>query len=320
MNTVTKLADNIIETLTPLVDNDYIFLDLPYYTNIGDTLIWKGTEDFLKTIKYKCLYKTSIENYIKPKISSETVILLQGGGNFGDLWRRHTDFCLQIIKDFPDNKIIVMPQTIYYSDMETLKSDAMIMSKHSNFHICARDKVTYKLLEDNFNITSIQFVPDMAFCISQNFLDRHKKNEKEKVLFFNRKDKEHADYDYTSLMNSDKNLEEHEWPSMERNSFSYNILRALQKINRLLGNQRIINYLIDMYCINIFMPQLLRVGINFISTYKKVYSTRLHGAILSYLLQKELVFFDNSYGKNKNVYDAWLKGSKGIIFIKRGRH
>jgi pyruvyl transferase EpsO len=39
--------------LLGLIDNDYIYLDLPYYTNVGDILIWKGTEEFLKKNSYK---------------------------------------------------------------------------------------------------------------------------------------------------------------------------------------------------------------------------------------------------------------------------
>lgn len=51
-----QLMDTITKVLTPLIDNDYVYLDLPYYNNLGDVLIWEGTKCFLQTLPYKCLY------------------------------------------------------------------------------------------------------------------------------------------------------------------------------------------------------------------------------------------------------------------------
>jgi exopolysaccharide biosynthesis predicted pyruvyltransferase EpsI len=51
-----------------------------------------------------------------------------------------------------------------------------------------------------------------------------------------------------------------------------------------------------------------------LSKYDYVFTTRLHGAILSLLLHKKFTFFDNSYGKNKGFYDTWLKDVDGIKF------
>ncbi|WP_302323746.1 polysaccharide pyruvyl transferase family protein [Bacteroides congonensis] len=51
------------------------------------------------------------------------------------------------------------------------------------------------------------------------------------------------------------------------------------------------------------------------SNYDKVYTTRLHVAILSILLGKTFVFFDNSYGKNKFFYETWLKDIDDANFV-----
>ena len=56
-NICIELGEIIRKTLTPLIKGDYIFLDLPYHGNIGDTLIWKGTESFLRELPGKCLGK-----------------------------------------------------------------------------------------------------------------------------------------------------------------------------------------------------------------------------------------------------------------------
>ena len=55
---VNKLKNIISSQLRTLVQGDYIYLDVPYHANLGDTLIWQGTLDFLKTLPYKCLHSS----------------------------------------------------------------------------------------------------------------------------------------------------------------------------------------------------------------------------------------------------------------------
>ena len=110
---IQQLKGCIYNSLVHLIDGDYVLLDVPYYTNIGDTLIWEGTKHFLKNIPHKCLYTASVETYKNRPLPPDTVILLQGGGNFGDLWRRHQDLRLEVIRAYPKNKIIILPQTVF---------------------------------------------------------------------------------------------------------------------------------------------------------------------------------------------------------------
>lgn len=80
---VITLRKKIQASLTLLITNDYVLLDLPYYNNIGDTLIWEGTKEFLKTLPYKCLYYASKDSFRYRKLPSEAIILLSGG----QFWR-----------------------------------------------------------------------------------------------------------------------------------------------------------------------------------------------------------------------------------------
>jgi exopolysaccharide biosynthesis predicted pyruvyltransferase EpsI len=323
INQTEKLKKIIKNNLIPLINNDYIYLDLPFYTNIGDLLIWKGTKELLKILPYKCLYKAAIETYIKPKISKDIIILLQGGGNFGDIWRRHAEFFIRITKEFPENKIIILPQTVYYKDKAVLKADAMSMGQHPYLTICARDMVTYQLLCNNFLKNKILLVPDMSFYISQKFLNKYREPEQNQILFFKRKDKELQSFDYKTYLRVQDNIAEREWPSMEKHQIYSKILFSLKKIHPLFKNniyfRNISAKIINWYAIKIYMPLLIKMGIKFISNYKYIYTTRLHGAILCILLQKPFTFFDNLYGKNIAFYNTWFKELKDIKFVKSNR-
>ncbi len=56
-------------------------------------------------------------------------------------------------------------------------------------------------------------------------------------------------------------------------------------------------------------------GIKFINKYDEVYTTRLHGYILSVLLDKKVHMMDNSYGKNSNFYYTWMVDFDKSYFI-----
>lgn len=63
---------------------------------------------------------------------------------------------------------------------------------------------------------------------------------------------------------------------------------------------------LEWYAMNIYRTDLIRIGVKFIKRYDYIYSTRLHGIILSLLCQKRVTAIDNSYGKNLNFIKTWL--------------
>ena len=307
---IQQLKGCIYNSLTHLIDGDYVLFDVPYYTNIGDTLIWEGTKHFLKNIPHKCLYTASVETYKYRPLPAGTVILMQGGGNFGDLWRRHQDLRLEVIKAYPNNKIIVLPQTVFYKDDAVLQEDAKIFNSHKNLHICARDTISFEYLQQTLTC-SLLLVPDMAFYITDKLLKRYSKKVGDRALLLKRNDTEFNEYDFGSYITEESTmLDTCDWPTMEQQ------FKAKMYLDKLIWHKETLGILPDIYADWIFRPFQVKKGVEFVSQYKKVYTTRLHVAILSLLLDKEIVFFDNSYGKNSSFYDTWLKGVENITFIR----
>lgn len=304
---VSQLRTIIKEKLSPLISNSYVLWDLPYYTNIGDTLIWAGTESFLSNFPVQCLSRCSYQTFRYKKLPKDTIILLQGGGNFGDLWRMHQDFRLKIIELYPNNKIIILPQSIYYQDKNVLVKDAELMGEHSNLTICVRDKKSLEILTSYFYKNNLLLVPDMAFYIDQKFLLQNSVNCIDRILYLKRTDIELFKRDDNAYITEDKSkVEVRDWPTIEAIPFQFRIFDVLIRLHL----NKISNYLFIHY----LRRYLLKKGVKFLSQYKKVYTTRLHVAILSILLNKTCVFFDNSYGKNKALYETWLEDLDNLYF------
>ncbi|MDI5788788.1 hypothetical protein PO124_11350 [Bacillus licheniformis] len=43
---------------------------------------------------------------------------LSGGGNFGDLYPHFQQFRERVVEHYPDNRIVILPQSIYYEHEE----------------------------------------------------------------------------------------------------------------------------------------------------------------------------------------------------------
>lgn len=311
---VQQLADLIYATLPQLIGKKCVFLDLAYYVNIGDVLIWEGSECFLERAGIECIYKASKETYDSQMVPEGITILLQGGGNFGDLWLTHQNFRMKVIANHPNNRIIILPQTIHYDSPDVMKNHAERLSKHKDLYICARDYNSEKLLKENFHSCKILTLPDMAFCIPTDYLHRLcVKSSSGRTLFLKRKDMELAAYDFDKYMVD--NVEQHDWPTYETTT---SVIRVFNRIKR---HQNVLckisgSWTLDKFCQWIFKPHLIKMGVKFLSRYDYIYTTRLHVAILSTLLEKPFTFFDNSYGKNSSFFEAWLKDVSEIKFIR----
>lgn len=307
---INVLRANIITTLGPLFSKKCILLDAPYYHNIGDVLIWAGEKAFIEEIGSECIYTASYDTCTYPEIDEDVTILFQGGGNIGDLYHVHPEFLLKIVKRYPRNRIIVCPQSVYYQDSGLEEKDLKELATHDDLYFCGRDTVTVDLLKKYIGDHAL-CLPDMAFCIPLQDLNVFRRETTLSHLYIERTDCEKAD------IIIDANVDKRDWPvfedSLRKSTFFNKILTRFCKMNLTLLNS-FLNSLWDHYAQTIFFKGMLREGVEFISPYKHVSTTRLHGCILAILLDKQITFIDNSYGKNRRFYETWLTKLETLNF------
>jgi len=320
----TILKRLIENQIVPLIGKKCILLDAPYHTNTGDLLIWLGTIQLLKEHNVELLYTKSADTFHFDKISTDVTILLQGGGNFGDLWRYFQEFKLKVVQQYPNNRIIFLPQTIWYSNPQILNDDLKIISSHKDLHLCARDKRSYNILSSHIK-NNIYLLPDMAFCISNIFINKKRKNNfLNRDLFIARTDKEAKELPQIKFTSP---TDIHDWPSMEKTPLSYKLLNTIRffnaKYNHLMNRLGVIGkcfkyktiWTEDLFMRYVCLPSITNNAIKFINSYNYIYTTRLHIAILATLLEKPYTFIDNNYGKNYGFYQTWLNDINDITFI-----
>lgn len=313
VNAIEALRYSIDKELIPLIGNKCALYDVPYYKNIGDILIWEGELSFLKKNNIEILDMADYHTYTKRIFSKEVTILFQGGGNLGDLYHEHVDLLLRLVEDYPDNRIIVFSQTIKYYDNGSFLKDFSILSAHKDLHVVARD---YKSLEAIKNIKNIHahVLPDMAFYIDIIKLRSKVNLNATKKLYIKRNDVEMSEsYDDSTFDRVS------DWPCFEK-KIMYSTLRntLYDRAFRFFPFLRpIIRESWKKYAYNTFREHMINEGLNFLSPYGTVMSERLHGCILAILLNRKVVVVNNSYGKNLDFYDAWLKKFDNVTMLNR---
>lgn len=147
-------------------------LQTPVHINIGDHFISVAEIQFLETHFKNCkiveIQEDKVNDFLKyasKKVLAKDRILIHGGGNLGNEYIHHENLRRQIIKTFPNNKVIILPQTIHftndnYGKMELEKS-IIAYGKHNDLVICAREEKSYEFAKINFR-NKVLLVPDIV--------------------------------------------------------------------------------------------------------------------------------------------------------------
>lgn len=292
-----ELKDQLNTTLLmtiPKKSNIY-YIEYPIYENIGDILIMKGTEKFFLNNEINVIKKYSLANFPKGlEIPEDIIIVCQGGGNFGDLYQGPQQLREHLIEAYPNNKIVILPQTIHFQNENNLERSIGIFSKHSNLHLFVRDENSYNAIKSQSHI-NVYLCPDMAH---QLWPLKNVNTSIDKTLYFIRTDSEGVG----KLTKSDYSGDILDWPTL-LSSIDKKVIKVFQlsaRLDKILKNRLPIKKLWDIYS-----DYLVNKSTKIFSKYKKIESSRLHGHLLACLLDKENIVRDNSYGKNSTYYNAW---------------
>lgn len=266
------------------------FLGSSHFDNIGDMAISEVAIKYIKDKfpKYNILdiricdyyvYEKAILNLIKPN----DIIILLGGGNMGLMYFEIEKMRRRIINKFNNNRIIILPSSIYYCDTNRgryeFNKSIKIYNKHKDLIICAREKNSYKIMKEVYN--NVILVPDIVLYMNK----KNYNYKRDKVIIAFRNDKERTNDSiklYNYLINKydcycTDNLDKNKIVSIEmREGIINNKLKELSK------------------------------G-------KIVITDRLHIMIFCYLTMTPCLFIDNSYKKVSGSFNLWIKDKCNYI-------
>ena len=161
-------------------DKFKFLLITPEHCNLGDHAIAAAEkalfEDyFLFEITERSLNK--FFKYFRHSLSLKLLfgksdILINGGGFIGTIWPYTDTLVQQIIELLPHSRIILLPNTVFFSDDEEgrkwLEDARKVYNSHEDITVCTREKLSYDnallLLDDH---SRVKLIPDMVLSLDE---------------------------------------------------------------------------------------------------------------------------------------------------------
>lgn len=358
LSTPQKIRDTLHSALARIGKFEQCaLLDYPSYFNVGDHLIWLATVFYLTdVVKSKIGYCASVEDFsaqLLEKNVGQAPIILQGGGNFGDLWPDYQEFRERIIAQYRDRPIIIMPQSIYFANPDKLSKTAAIFNAHPNLTIFTRDNYSYELACKHFGNCQVIKSPDIVFHMVDLPLPGFTFNPKRPILYLCRNDKElnpafaPEKLDLANIVVKDWLEDKWIYRGMLKNSSAwYWRIPGMVKLVREGWQKGLSNpgewisrqnwernhpYVTKIKALSFpvtfnrlyncsvhqFSWSLMHSGIYRLKSSSLVITNRLHGHILAILLGIPNIFLPNSYHKNEAFYECWTSQLAFCRFVKK---
>lgn len=278
-------------------DKRIVLLNTHEFINIGDHFITEGTIRFLNDFYpgYE-LIEISADNYAEEVkilpyfIEEEDILVIVGGGYLGSLWLENGEYNVRdIVLRYRKNKIIIFPQSVYYSDdsngVRELELSKYVYSLHDNLTIYLREKRSYDYARLHFpKNVSLGIFPDLALYYRPNI----------------------------EAINSDGIgicLREDTEKKQDIDS------NAISQVAKRMGQEtHAINMLSD-HPINIYeRSAYVDMKMRDIASCRLVVTDRLHCMLMCAVTGTPCIAFDNLTGKVSGVYE-WIKNLGYISVI-----
>jgi pyruvyl transferase EpsO len=292
---LTKITD-VLNPHSPI-----IYIDYPLHRNVGDLLINLGTESFFESQMLKVKRRYNLLNLPKriEGVERGDTLVFHGGGNLGDLYPEHLDAMFSVLAQFPLNRAVQFPQTVFFQDDRQRESRCRDLKKYSQLDIFVRDSKSFAGLDEH-GIPNLHLVPDMAHHL-YGYLNPTSPPDVNRQLFFFRTDVEGGVVPARIANFADLAVD---WDSCIHHSDRL----ALGFLRRFVTAARRVGLSIDVHRMWYhFRNNMARSGVEMLSQPQSIYTNRLHAMLLGVLLGRTVYWFDNSYGKLSSYVETWLR-------------
>ena len=266
------------------------------HANIGDAAITLAEQQILGE-QFPEYFQVEISTYefnqkeafLHAILNPEDILFIHGGGNLGDLYLVEENLRRKIVSEFPNNKTVILPQTICFSDTQQgkleLKESSRIYNGHKDLTLFVRGETSLEIAKKHFDRVKTVLMPDSVHALRCNYAF-----DRSGVLLCLREDDE----------------------------------KKLDKA----GRERIVNVSANLVgdierCTNIYSEDVtrdirglvVRRELMRFARHRVVITDRLHGMIFSAITGTPCVVLSSYNHKISEYYDAFFRDSNAVFFI-----
>lgn len=152
-----------------------IMYNTPIHGNLGDSALAYAERKFFSENSRKKYYEVYDEELIgsfmaRRVAGKKDTICIHAGGYLGTLWPIEEENVQNILKIYKNQRVVIMPQTVYYDKdekgKELLRRAKRVYSECKELIIFAREESSYQFLKKNFEKAKVYCVPDMVLYLN----------------------------------------------------------------------------------------------------------------------------------------------------------
>lgn len=312
---ISGLAVRLRETVRSLVPPGAAvgLVGFPNHSNPGDSAIWLGVLSLLRDLGCRVVYTCDFHTYDRTALQQAVdsgPILITGGGNFGDLYPAEQELRECVVRDFPENPIIQLSQSIHFRDQDSARRASKVLRAHRSFALMVRDRVSAEIAVEVLGIEPT-LSPDCAFLLGR--LDRLRTPIRP-VTVVRRNDSEAAmsEAAVDGVTPFDW-MDEPGRPLPRAALYVRHYARDHPARRAPAGRVMSIMY-------GPLARRRLGRGIRLLSSGRVVVTDRLHGHILALLLGIPHVVTDTAQGKISAFVETWTASSELVRTARDFRH
>lgn len=185
------------EMLSYFSNKNLFVFGAPYHSNAGDQAQTYCIEKWAKenypgyTVRIfdtrKITNNQNILRRIRKCIKREDKIFLHSGYHTTDLYMYEENMQRRVVELFPDHQVVMLPQTIFYQNMEEAKKAEEIYNSHPDLMILCRDEVSYNTANEIFPKAKKSLFPDIVTTLIGSYRYNYVRKG---ILICTRNDKE----------------------------------------------------------------------------------------------------------------------------------
>ncbi len=318
---LSELRTRLDRAITELVPagRPVALIDYPNHENVGDAAIWAGERALLHKHGREVAYVADIAGYssraMRRQIGTHGVILLHGGGNFGDLYPHHQALRESVLQEFPRNPIVAMPQTATFRSNDSMVRARSLINRHADVHLLLRDKSSLGYAQEHFE-ADCRLVPDSAFALRPGAaLPR----SAVPIVWLARTDGEAAvDRQEVALVHDSKRVLVADWVG-KRSASTLVVTRRLATlaaggVERLIGTggSPLTPWISRSY--ESLAANRVSFGMGLLGGAEVIVTDRLHAHIFALLVGIPHVLLNDRYDKVGRFHRTWSRGHAHIRF------
>ncbi|MDR7420599.1 MAG: polysaccharide pyruvyl transferase family protein [Armatimonadota bacterium] len=275
-------------------------IDFPVAANAGDSAVWLGVRATLARLGVRVVYASDIAGFDRATMAARLgggTIVFTGGGNLGDVWPRHQAFREAVVGAFPRNRIVQMPQHVWFRDPEHLARAREVFNAHRDLIVLVRDARSEALCRQAL-ATDVRLCPDMALALGD--VPRARAATRS-IVWLARTDRETAWPNLRAAVGAHRRVDWRDGPDSSVVRLLGALVTAAGRWGRASpGRGRLWLY-------DALARRRVAHGVAMLSAGSVVVTDRFHAFILCLLLGIPHVLVDTQFGKLRAFYETWVQ-------------